>query len=107
MTRSTLRKWLATSIALGAGAVLIGATASSGMRGVERWAPPTISSDGFESHSAFDPRTGDIWFVRSGPQFTDWRIMVSRCEPHGLAGAVDAPIAGDGAEADPLLSPIS
>lgn len=70
----------------------------------EIWAPPTMSSDRFESHVAFDPLNGDLYFVRSSPEFANWRIMVSACEAHGRAGAVDAPFAGDGAEADPFFS---
>jgi len=70
----------------------------------EPWAPPTLSSDRFESHVAFDPSNGDLYFVRSSPQFTGWRIMVSHCEANGWTGAVDAPFAGDGAEADPFFS---
>lgn len=43
------------------------------------WKPAGISSNQFESHAAFDPRTGDLYFVRSSPQFTGWRILVSHC----------------------------
>jgi len=42
-----------------------------------------ISSAQFESHAAFDPRTGDFHFVRSSPQFTGWRIFVSQCGRQG------------------------
>ena len=39
---------------------------------VRAWKPAGISSPQFESHPAFDPRTGDFYFVRSSPQFTGW-----------------------------------
>ncbi len=68
------------------------------------WSRPPISSDQFESHPAFDPRTGDLWFVRSTPQFRGWRIKVSHCGKDGWSEPVDAPIAGDGVEADPWFS---
>jgi hypothetical protein len=68
------------------------------------WSRPPISSDQFESHPAFDPRTGDLWFVRSTPQFRGWRIKVSHCGKDGWSAPVDAPIAGDGVEADPWFS---
>jgi WD40-like Beta Propeller Repeat len=68
------------------------------------WSAPPISSDQFESHPAFDPRTGDLWFVRSTPEFSGWRIKVSQCTKAGWAQPVDAPIAGDGVEADPWFS---
>ena len=69
------------------------------------WSAPPISSGQFESHPAFDPRTGDLWFVRSTPEFRGWRIKISRCGPSGWTEPEDAPIAGDGVEADPWFSP--
>jgi hypothetical protein len=68
------------------------------------WSAPPISSDRFESHPAFDPWTGDLWFVRSSPEFRGWRMKVSRCTPQGWSDPVDAPIAGTGVEADPWFS---
>lgn len=68
------------------------------------WSVPPVSTDQFESHPAFDPRTGDLWFVRSSPQFRGWRLKVSRCTRSGWSTASDAPIAGDGVEADPWFS---
>jgi hypothetical protein len=68
------------------------------------WSAPPVSTDQFESHPAFDPRTGDLWFVRSSPQFRGWRLKVSRCTRSGWSAAIDAPIAGDGVEADPWFS---
>lgn len=83
-------------IAIAVAAALVGAPAV--------WSSPPISSDQFESHPAFDPRTGDLWLVRSTPQFRGWRIKVSRCGKEGWSEPVDAPIAGDGVEADPWFS---
>ncbi len=68
------------------------------------WSAPPISTDKFESHPAFDPWTGDLWFVRSTPHFSGWRIKLSRCAKDGWSNPVDAPIAGDGVEADPWFS---
>ena len=68
------------------------------------WSVPPISSDQFESHPAFDPWTGDLWFVRSTPEFSGWRIKVSHCAKTGWTTPVDAPIAGDGVEADPWFT---
>ena len=68
------------------------------------WSAPPVSTDQFESHPAFDPWTGDLWFVRSSPQFRGWRLKVSRCTRSGWSAAADAPIAGDGVEADPWFS---
>ncbi|NUT00753.1 MAG: hypothetical protein HOP96_07240 [Sphingomonas sp.] len=68
------------------------------------WSKAPISSDQFESHPAFDPKTGDLWFVRSTPEFRGWRLKVSRCGKNGWSVPADAPIAGDGVEADPWFS---
>jgi len=64
------------------------------------WAPAPVSSPMFESHAAFDPMTGDFYFVRSSPEFRGWRILVSRCGASGWDAPVDTPFAGDGVEAD-------
>ncbi|MGK6319326.1 TolB family protein [Sphingomonas sp. DT-204] len=66
--------------------------------------PPPLSTGQFESHPAFDPLTGDVWFVRSKPDFSGWRILYSRCGPRGWEPAQDTPIAGDGLEADPVFT---
>ena len=72
---------------------------------VQPWKPVGISSPQFESHAAFDPRTGDLYFVRSSPQFTGWRILVSRCTGTGWSTPEPPAFAGDGVEADPYFTP--
>ncbi|HEX5683341.1 MAG TPA: hypothetical protein VFY73_04825 [Ideonella sp.] len=72
---------------------------------VERWAPERIASEKFESHAAFDPLTGDLYFVRSEADFRGWRILRSRCETGGWSTPMDAAFAGDGVEADPWFTP--
>jgi hypothetical protein len=72
---------------------------------LEPWAPAGVSTDQFESHAAFDPRTGDLYFVRSRPDFTGWRILTSRCGPTGWTSPEPPPFAGDGLEADPWFTP--
>jgi hypothetical protein len=68
------------------------------------WQPAGISSPEFESHAAFDPRNGDLYFVRSTPHFTGWRIVVSHCTAKGWSEARPAPFAGPGVEADPFFA---
>lgn len=70
---------------------------------VRPWAPQPVSSAQFESHPAFDPRNGDLYFVRSSPEFKGWRIFVSRCTAKGWSEPEPAPFAGDGVEADPFF----
>jgi Tol biopolymer transport system component len=72
---------------------------------VRPWTPKGISSPQFESHAAFDPRTGDLYFVRSSPRFTGWRILVSRCTASGWCTPESPKFAGDGVEADPYFTP--
>lgn len=71
---------------------------------VTEWKPAGISSGQFESHPAFDPLTGDFYFVRSSPTFEGWRILVSRCGTGGWSKPQPAPFAGDGVEADPYFA---
>lgn len=83
-------------------AVLAAALPASGT--VEKWTPAGVSSDQFESHAAFDPRTGDLYFVRSSPEFKGWRILTSHCGATGWTKPVSPPFAGDGLEADPYFT---
>jgi hypothetical protein len=69
------------------------------------WSPEGISSSQFESHAAFDPMTGDLYFVRSSPEFKGWRILCSRCGASGWSTPESPPFAGDGVEADPWFTP--
>ncbi|HEV2867620.1 MAG TPA: hypothetical protein VGX37_14020 [Allosphingosinicella sp.] len=68
------------------------------------WRPEGVSSDQFESHPAPDPLTGDLYFVRSAPNFSGWRILVSRCAGGRLMAAEPAPFSGAGVEADPYFA---
>lgn len=72
---------------------------------VQPWKPAGVSSPQFESHAAFDPLTGDFYFVRSTPEFQGWRILVSHCDGASWSTPVDPVFAGDGLEADPYFTP--
>lgn len=71
---------------------------------VRPWKPAGISSPLFESHAAFDPWAGDLYFVRSSPAFEGWRILVSSCTAKGWSEPKPPPFAGDGVEADPYFT---
>ncbi len=71
---------------------------------VRPWQPKGISSAQFESHAAFDPWNGDLYFVRSSPSFEGWRILTSHCGSQGWTEPVPPPFAGEGVEADPFFS---
>lgn len=72
---------------------------------VHPWTPVGVSSELFESHPAFDPRTGDLYFVRSSKEFKGWRILTSHCDGKQWSAPVPAPFAAPGAEADPWFTP--
>lgn len=71
---------------------------------VEPWNPAPIASPRFESHPAFDPRNGDLYFVRSNPDFSGWRIFMSHCGTQGWSEPVEPSFVGDGVEADPWFA---
>ena len=80
------------------------AAALSTDNAVRPWKPAGISSAKFESHSAFDPKNNDLYFVRSSPQFQGWRIVVSHCTAQGWSAPEKPVFAGDGVEADPYFA---
>lgn len=83
--------------------VLAGETPRSAA--VEPWRPAGISSDLFESHAAFDPHGGDVYFVRSDKSFAGWHILVSRCEGDRWSKPSAPSFAAKGLEADPWFTP--
>lgn len=92
---------------LSAWSCLLAVLAAPGAMGAEvaPWAPTAISSPLFESHPAFDPRTGDLWFVRSSKEFSGWKILVCRCEEGAWSEPAPPSFAGEGVEADPWFTP--
>lgn len=63
-----------------------------------------VSSDQFESHPAFDPANGDLYFVRSTPQFSGWKILRRPCTPNGWGPAEPFRFGSEGVEADPFFT---
>ncbi len=90
-----MKSWIAALVALPA----LAASASD----ATHWQPAGIASPQFESHAAFDPKSGDLYFVRSSPSFEGWRIFVSSCTPQGWSEPKPPSFAGDGVEADPFF----
>jgi len=96
MTLARMPTVVAVLIALGAASTLDAE--------VRPWKPAGISSPRFESHAAFDPKSGDLYFVRSSPAFQGWRILVSHCTAKGWSEPRPPAFAGDGVEADPYFT---
>jgi hypothetical protein len=92
-------RWVTAALALG----LLSAGSCLAQQ-IQHWNQPAVSSPNWESHPAFDPRTGDLWFVRSDPEFSGWHLLVAHCERGSWQPAVPAPIAKPGLEADPWFS---
>lgn len=72
----------------------------------QRWAPPGITSDQYESSPTFTPDGREIYFMRSDRQFANWRILRSRCEA-GDWSKPEAPgfaAAKAGLDADPFVT---
>jgi hypothetical protein len=86
-------------------AAALGASPLSAAEPAAPWAPAAVSGPQFESHPAFDPLTGDLYFVRSTPRFEGWRILRSRCTAAGWSEPAPPPFVGDGVEADPYFTP--
>jgi WD40-like Beta Propeller Repeat len=63
-----------------------------------------VSSNQFESHPTFDPVAGDLYFVRSTPQFTGWKILRRPCTAAGRGPAEPFRFGSDGVEADPFFT---
>lgn len=85
---------------------LLAAACASAPPAVTRWSAAPVSSAQYESHPAFDPLTHDLYFVRSAPDFSGWRIFVAHCGAHRRYQAPEpAAFAGaDGFEADPFFT---
>lgn len=72
----------------------------------QRWTPPGIASDQYESSPTFTPDGREIYFMRSDTQFANWRILRSRCQ----AGAWSKPeppsfaASKAGLDADPFVT---
>ncbi len=97
-----IRRFLPIACASALG--LLAGSHDAGAAGATRWAPAGITSPQFESHPAFDPLTGDLYFVRSSPQFSGWRILVSHCGAEGWTTPQPPDFAGPGVEADPFFT---
>jgi Tol biopolymer transport system component len=100
-----MRSFRLVTLALMIPFVAIAADSDRSTQRVEPWTPAGVSSDLFESHAAFDPRNGDLYFVRSSKTFSGWRILVSRREGKRWSPPVPPPFAGPGLEADPWFTP--
>lgn len=93
--------WIATLAA-----AVLTATPSAGAGGtVASWKPAGISSPQWESHPAFDPITGEFYFVRSSPAFEGWHLLASRCTATGWSHPEPPSFASDAIEADPWFTP--
>ncbi|HEX7878054.1 MAG TPA: hypothetical protein VF720_01515 [Candidatus Eisenbacteria bacterium] len=64
-----------------------------------------ISTGQFESHPCFTPDGNTLYFVRSTPQFTDWKIWESHFADGKWSTPVMASFSGTHRDADPFITP--
>lgn len=64
----------------------------------------TVSTGEFESHPAFTPDGHALYFVRSTPAFTDWKIYVTHNKAGQWSAPRLAPFSGKHRDADPFMS---
>jgi Tol biopolymer transport system component len=70
----------------------------------ELFAEGTVSTGGFESHPCFTPDGATLYFVRSTPQFTDWKIWETHLADGTWTTPQMAPFSGTHRDADPFLT---
>ena len=63
-----------------------------------------VSTGEFESHAAFTPDGRTLYFVKSTPAFTDWRIYVTQFSSGRWSRPQVAPFSGRHRDADPFVS---
>lgn len=69
------------------------------------FAEGTVSGGAFDTHPAFSPDGRELYFVRSTPQFSDWKIYVSRYRDGKWQEPVMALFSGRYRDADPFVTP--
>jgi hypothetical protein len=74
-------------------------------------AEPTLFAEGvastgaFESHPAFTPDGRTLYFVKSTPAFSDWKIWMSEYTKGNWSAPKMAPFSGKYRDADPWITP--
>lgn len=64
-----------------------------------------VSTGEYESHPAFTPDGRTLYFVRSTPAFTDWKIYVTEYADGRWSPPKMAPFSGKHRDADPFITP--
>lgn len=70
----------------------------------EAFAPGVVCTEGFESHPEFSPDGKTLYFVKSTPQFTEWKIWISHLKGGQWTAPEMAPFSGKYRDADPFIT---
>jgi hypothetical protein len=96
---------LATMVCLAAGAgVLPAAGTAARQDGPILFGEGVVSTGDFESHPALTPDGRTLYFVKSTPAFSDWKIYVTQQEKGRWSAPVMAPFSGTYRDADPFVT---
>lgn len=68
------------------------------------FAEGVVSTGEYESHPAFTPDGRTLYFVRSTPEFTDWKIYVTNYSDGRWSAPKLAPFSGKHRDADPFIT---
>ena len=80
------------------------APASPAGNGPELFAEGVVSTGAFESHPALTPDGRTLYFVKSTPEFTDWKIYVTEHQDGRWTAPKIASFSGKHRDADPFVT---
>ena len=69
------------------------------------FAEGVVSAGEFDTHPAFSPDGTEFYFVRSKPDFSEWKIFFSHFANGKWSTPVIAPFSGHHRDADPFITP--
>jgi hypothetical protein len=100
----TVHRLLLVSLAIGCSLAAAPYSSKTPLTHATLFAPGVISTGDYDSHPAFTPDGGELYFLRLAPNFTRWSIMVSRFASGHWSSPQVAPFSGQWQDADPSIT---